>query len=259
VGDDDRGAIALLVVAGGCLLLAAALVPLIAVADLVITRGRAQVAADAAALAAMADVGDRRAAARRLAAANGARVVDCCGEDPTRREVTVAASPASRAVAAVVPAVQARAAAAVVVPTTVPAGVATVTADGAGRGRMWPIRAPLTSGFGMRSHPLTGAARLHAGIDLGAPAGTPIRAAAAGAVAHAGAMGGYGTTVDVRHADGTTTRYAHQSQALVRGGQRVAAGQVIGLVGSTGASTGPHLHFEVRTAAGPIDPHTWLP
>ncbi len=61
------------------------------------------------------------------------------------------------------------------------------------------------------------------------------------------------------HCDGTTTRYAHQSQAWVRPGQQVAAGQVIGLVGSTGASTGPHLHFEVRTAAGPIDPRTWLP
>jgi murein DD-endopeptidase MepM/ murein hydrolase activator NlpD len=124
---------------------------------------------------------------------------------------------------------------------------------------MWPVAAPMTSGFGMRVHPLSGGARLHAGIDLGAPAGTPIRAAAGGTVVVAGVMGGYGTTVDIRHADGTTTRYAHQSRLLVRSGQQVAAGQVIGLVGSTGASTGPHLHFEVRTPAGPVDPRTWLP
>lgn len=260
MADADRGSVALLAVLGGGLVLFVALVPLVAAADLLVTRGRAQQAADAAALAAMGAATDGRDAAARLADANGADLLTCCGDDPQRREVTVAVTPSSRAVAAVVPRVRARAAAASVGRTTVtPAGGGGVPTGGVVAGRMWPVQAPLTSGFGMRTHPLTGTARLHAGIDLAAATGTPIRAAAAGVVISAGPMGGYGTTVDVRHADGTVTRYAHQSRALVRPAQRVAAGQVIGLVGSTGASTGPHLHFEVRTAAGPVDPRSWLP
>lgn len=257
--DADRGSIALLVVLGGGLVLVAALVPLVVAADLIITRGRAQQAADAAALAAMGTDGGRRAAAQ-LADANGAELLACCGGEPSRAEVTVAVRPASRGAAAVVPRVRARAAAAMVAPSAWPAtGPSDLGSGGVVGGRTWPVRAPLTSGFGMRSHPLTGAARLHAGIDLGAPVGTAIRAAAAGVVVTAGPMGGYGNTVDVGHADGTVTRYAHQSRVLVRPAQQVGAGQVIGLVGSSGASTGPHLHFEVRTAAGPIDPRSWLP
>jgi murein DD-endopeptidase MepM/ murein hydrolase activator NlpD len=260
VADTERGSIALLVVLGGGLLLFAALVPLVAVADVLITRGRAQQAADAAALAAMAAAADPRDAAERLADANGADLLDCCGGDPRRRQVTVAVTPASRAVAAVVPRVRARAAAAFVTPVTrLPGATVGVSSPAMVGGRAWPVQAPLTSGFGMRTHPLTGAGRLHAGIDLGARLGTPIRAAAAGVVTAAGPMGGYGATVDLRHADGTVTRYAHQSRVLVRPAQRVAVGQVIGLVGSTGASTGPHLHFEVRTASGPVDPRSWLP
>lgn len=241
---------------GGGLALLLTLVPLAVVADLLVTRGRAQTAADAAALAAMGDAGgEGRLAADRLAHANGGEVVACCGDDPARRQVTVGVTPATL-LAAVVPQVEARAAAALV-----GGGVAGGAAPGpvGPGGRTWPVAAPITSGFGTRVHPLTGSPRLHAGIDLGAPTGTPIRAAAAGTVVVAGVMGGYGNTVDIRHGDGTTTRYAHQSRLLVRAGQQVAAGQVIGLVGSTGASTGPHLHFEVRTPTGPIDPHIWLP
>lgn len=262
----ERGSVALLGLLGGGLALLVALVPVVVAADLVVTRTRAQTAADAAALAAVVDqVGDGRATATRVARANGARLDACCGQDVWRREVTVAMAPASSLLAAVVPRMQARAAAALVAaPGAASGGQLGRVAGPAGAvaavgGRVWPLRAPQTSGFGMRTHPISGTARLHAGIDLGAPTGTPIGAAAAGVVVRAGVMGGYGNTVDIRHADGTTTRYAHQSRILVRAGQRVVAGQTIGLVGSTGVSTGPHLHFEVRTPAGPINPATWLP
>ena len=255
----DDGSVALLAVLGGGLTLLLTLVPLTVVADLLVTRGRAQTAADASALAAMGDaVGGGRDAADTLARVNGAAVLGCCGDDPALRQVTVGVAPASALLAAVMPRVEAEAAAALVGVGSGVAGGVPPGAVGPG-GRMWPVAAPMTSGFGMRVHPLSGSPRLHAGIDLGAPTGTPIRAAAGGTVVVAGVMGGYGTTVDIRHADGTTTRYAHQSRVLVRSGQQVAAGQVIGLVGSTGASTGPHLHFEVRTPAGPVDPRSWLP
>lgn len=256
----DAGSVALLAVLGGGLALLLTLVPLTVVADLLVTRGRAQTAADAAALAAMGGAGgDGRDAAGVLARANGGAVLACCGDDPARRQVTVRVAPASGLLSAVVPAVEARAAATLVGVGGGIAGAGVTPGPVGPGGRMWPLAAPMTSGFGTRIHPLTGTARLHAGIDLAAPTGTPIRAAATGTVVVAAPMGGYGNTVDIRHADGTTTRYAHQSRLLVRSGQQVTAGQVIGLVGSTGASTGPHLHFEVRTPAGPIDPHTWLP
>jgi murein DD-endopeptidase MepM/ murein hydrolase activator NlpD len=271
----DAGAIALLVLAGGGLAMLIALVVVITVADLVISRGQAQLAADAAALAAMGHVaagavtGPGRvddadtAVARRLALRNGGELIACCGDDPDRREVVVTVAPRSALLRSVLPRVQARAAAAleaVAPPVVGPAGLgnaagAVTSADG----RVWPVDGAVSSGFGVRTHPLTGQRRLHAGLDLAAATGTPIRSAAAGHVVAAGAVGGYGLTVDVRHADGSTTRYAHQSRLLVRVGQPVAAGQVIGLVGSTGNSTGPHLHFEVRTHAGPIDPLRWLP
>jgi len=251
--------VALLALLGGGLMLLIVLVPLVVVADLLVTRARAQTAADAAALAAMGDAtGPGRDSAARLADANDGRLDACCGDDPTRRQVEVGVPPATVLLAAVAPTIGAEAAAALVGVPGLDGVGAPVGRIGPG-GRMWPVPAPVTSGFGMRVHPLTGVTRLHAGLDLGAPAGTPIRAAAGGAVVFAGVMGGYGNTVDVGHADGTTTRYAHQSRILVRSGQQVAAGQVIGLVGSTGASTGPHLHFEVRTPTGPINPHDWLP
>jgi murein DD-endopeptidase MepM/ murein hydrolase activator NlpD len=266
-GGGDEGSVGLLALLGGGVALLVVLVSVVVVADLVVTRARAQTAADAAALAAMAHpIGDGRGAARRLARTNGGRLSACCGHRDDRREVTVAVSPASRLLAAVVPRIEARAAAGLVAPPSV-GGASVAGADGVaavgravgGGGRVWPVAAPLTSGFGTRVHPITGAVRLHTGLDLGAPSGTPVAAAAAGVVAFAGPMGGYGNAIDVRHADGTTTRYAHLSAILVRAGQRVAAGQGIGLVGSTGLSTGPHLHFEVRTPAGPTDPRTWLP
>jgi murein DD-endopeptidase MepM/ murein hydrolase activator NlpD len=268
----DSGSIALLVLAGGGLTMLIALVLVITVADLIISRGQAQLAADAAALAAMETMiagADDKDAARRLAIANGARMRGCCGDDPARREVEVSVEPGSVLLQLVVPQVRARAAAALeaVAPLQAVAsppagapldGVAPAGLGTAG-GRMWPVDGPVSSGFGTRTHPLTGQRRLHAGLDIAAVAGTPIRAAAPGQVVSAGEQSGYGLTVDIRHSDGAMTRYAHQSRLLVSAGQQVAGGQVIGLVGSTGNSTGPHLHFEVRTPAGPIDPRTWLP
>ena len=110
----------------------------------------------------------------------------------------------------------------------------------------------LTSGYGSRW------GRLHAGIDLAAGVGAPISVVAAGTVVAAGSEGGYGQAVRVQHADDTVTLYAHLSEVLVSAGQRVAAGTYLGREGSTGNSTGPHLHFEVRIGGVPVDPAPWL-
>jgi murein DD-endopeptidase MepM/ murein hydrolase activator NlpD len=117
-----------------------------------------------------------------------------------------------------------------------------------GTGMMYPlsIPAPITSLFGWRIHPITGNQRFHAGTDLGAPTGTPVLAAAAGQVETANWVGGYGLTVVLNHKSAEQTLYGHMSEILVQPGQWVQPGTVIGLVGSTGNSTGPHLHFEVR-------------
>lgn len=110
------------------------------------------------------------------------------------------------------------------------------------------IPAPITSLFGWRIHPITGESRFHAGVDLGAPLGTPVIAALAGRVAIADWLGGYGMLVAVQHGEQgqQQTLYAHLSEIFVKPGEPVQQGDVIGRVGSTGASTGPHLHFEFR-------------
>ncbi|MDQ3384960.1 MAG: peptidoglycan DD-metalloendopeptidase family protein [Actinomycetota bacterium] len=118
--------------------------------------------------------------------------------------------------------------------------------------------ARLSSPFGPRIHPIFGTARLHAGMDLAAPTGTPIGAAALGTVVTAGVLGGYGNAVVLDHGGGLSTLYAHQSAIAVSVGQVVEPGQVVGLVGSTGYSTGPHLHFEVRVFGRPVDPVNYL-
>lgn len=105
---------------------------------------------------------------------------------------------------------------------------------------------PITSVFGWRIHPISGTTRFHAGIDLGAPIGTPVLATFSGQVVSADWMGGYGNAVLLQHGAGLRSLYAHLSESLVRPGQVVMQGTVIGLSGSTGNSTGPHLHFEVR-------------
>lgn len=116
--------------------------------------------------------------------------------------------------------------------------------------------ARLTSGFGMRFHPLLNYSRLHQGVDFGAPSGAPIVAAAAGRVDFAGYHGGHGNYVRIAHNKGLATAYGHMSRFAVRNGQTVAQGQVIGYVGSTGLSTGPHLHYEVWLNQRPVNPMT---
>ena len=123
------------------------------------------------------------------------------------------------------------------------------------KGFIWPAKGVFTSGFGPRW------GRMHKGIDIAAPTGTPIHAAADGVVISAGwNRGGYGKLVDIRHPDGTLTRYAHNSKILVRKGQAVQQGQKISLMGSTGFSTGPHLHFEIRKGGKKaVNPIAFLP
>jgi murein DD-endopeptidase MepM/ murein hydrolase activator NlpD len=117
-----------------------------------------------------------------------------------------------------------------------------------------PVNGRITSGFGYRYHPILHRRKLHTGVDFGASHGTPIRAAAAGTVLLAGYSGGYGKCVIIYHGDGVSTLYGHCSSLGVSEGQEVKRGQVIARVGSTGMSTGPHLHFEVRRNGTPVRP-----
>lgn len=112
----------------------------------------------------------------------------------------------------------------------------------------------VTSAFGTRVDPIDGHLRVHRGVDLAVPTGTPVMAAADGVVRLTGRHGGYGNLVEVRHADGSTTRYAHLSEILVSPGQPVAQGQLIARVGATGRTTGAHLHFEYRVGGVAVDP-----
>jgi murein DD-endopeptidase MepM/ murein hydrolase activator NlpD len=122
-----------------------------------------------------------------------------------------------------------------------------------GGGRLgWPVSGPVTSGFGPRW------GRMHEGIDIAVPEGTPVRAAAAGTVIHAGWLGGYGNLVVVDHGGGLSTAYAHNSSFAAAVGQPVAAGQVIAYSGNTGNSSGPHVHFEVRVGGSAVDPLGYL-
>ncbi|HRE42547.1 MAG TPA: M23 family metallopeptidase, partial [Terricaulis sp.] len=116
--------------------------------------------------------------------------------------------------------------------------------------------ARLSSGYGMRRHPILGYSRMHRGTDFAAPTGTPILAAGDGTVVRSGPFGAFGNYVRLRHSDGYETAYAHMSRIAVRSGARVRQGQVIGYVGSTGRSTGPHLHYEVMRRGQQINPMT---
>jgi murein DD-endopeptidase MepM/ murein hydrolase activator NlpD len=137
-------------------------------------------------------------------------------------------------------------------PEPMPAGTGGVAAPGL------PVTGHVTSGFGPRSDPFTGARADHHGVDVGAPEGTPIRAPAPGVVLRAGPRGGYGNEVEIDHGGGVVTVYGHASEVLVNPGQRIEAGQEIARVGSTGRSTGPHLHFEVRMGGQAVDPRRAL-
>ncbi|MGH2686815.1 MAG: murein hydrolase activator EnvC family protein, partial [Actinomycetota bacterium] len=120
-------------------------------------------------------------------------------------------------------------------------------------GLVWPARGPVTSEYGQRW------GRLHAGIDIGAGTGAPIWAAQSGTVIFSGVQSGYGQVIIIDHGGGLSTLYAHQSRRIATDGQRVSRGQTIGLVGSTGQSTGPHLHFETRENGSPVNPRRYLP
>jgi len=118
--------------------------------------------------------------------------------------------------------------------------------------------ASISSGFGYRSDPFTGGAAFHAGVDFKGPKGAPIFAAAKGVVSYAGVRQGYGKCVEITHGNGLMTRYAHMSRIIASVGDKVDPGAVIGAIGSTGRSTGPHLHFEVRIHDRPVNPRPFL-
>jgi murein DD-endopeptidase MepM/ murein hydrolase activator NlpD len=121
-----------------------------------------------------------------------------------------------------------------------------------------PVTPEVTSPFGWRTDPFSGRQTFHRGVDLAAAYGQDVQSARAGRVAFSGEQRGYGTTVVVEHADGTKSRYAHLSQALVTPGTMVAAGQTLGRAGNSGRATGTHLHFEVTAADGqPLSPSEW--
>jgi murein DD-endopeptidase MepM/ murein hydrolase activator NlpD len=122
-----------------------------------------------------------------------------------------------------------------------------------------PVRGAVTSAFGYRVHPILRFGRFHQGVDIGAASGTPVFAAADGVVVGAGWNGGHGRQVRVAHSDGVLTSYSHLSQILAQPGTRVIRGQLVGLVGSSGFSTGAHLHFEVRRHGRPVDPLRFRP
>jgi murein DD-endopeptidase MepM/ murein hydrolase activator NlpD len=133
-----------------------------------------------------------------------------------------------------------------------------INGDGVGgeqsQGMRMPVNGRVTSGFGNRFHPILGYVRMHAGLDLAAGYGSPIVAAADGRVVSSGWSGGYGNLVRIAHAGGIQTMYGHMSRIVARSGAFVRQGQLIGYVGSTGLSTGPHLHYEVLKNGRPVNP-----
>jgi len=127
-----------------------------------------------------------------------------------------------------------------------------------------PLRKPVdgdiepASGFGVRTDPFTNSPAMHTGLDLHGETGDPVRATADGKVTSAGWSGGYGRVIDIDHGNGMSTRYGHLSAIDVRVGQSIRTGQIIGRIGSTGRSTGPHLHYETRVRGGAVDPQKFL-
>lgn len=117
-----------------------------------------------------------------------------------------------------------------------------------------PVEGRISSGFGLRTHPITGETQFHQGVDIAAPAGSPIKAIDDGVVVFAGQAGGYGNLITLQHDDGKESFYGHNQENLVNEGDRVRSGQIIGLVGSTGLSTGPHVHFEIHRNGEKVNP-----
>ena len=123
---------------------------------------------------------------------------------------------------------------------------------------IWPLRGAITAGFGQRMDPFTGEGAFHSGVDIAAPFGTPIRAAGDGIVFHAGPDSSYGNEALIDHGYGLTTKYCHLRTLNVVMGQEVSRGQIIGTVGMTGRTTGPHLHYEVLVEGTPVNPVHYL-
>lgn len=123
---------------------------------------------------------------------------------------------------------------------------------------IWPVEGPITGSFGERIDPFNGEGAFHSGVDIAAPYGTPILAPADGVVEFADTLGGYGRSILVDHGHGITTRYGHLASFAVVAGQHVRRGDILGYVGLTGRSTGPHLHYEVRINDTPVNPHKYL-
>ncbi|HHY17506.1 MAG TPA: M23 family metallopeptidase [Firmicutes bacterium] len=123
----------------------------------------------------------------------------------------------------------------------------------------WPLTGRVTDGYGWRIHPITGKRQFHEGIDIAAPLGTAIKAAAGGTVSFAGWSNGYGRLVVIRHSDGYETRYGHLSRYAVSKGQRISKSEILGYVGQSGDATGPHVHFEIRVSGRAKNPRNYLP
>jgi len=192
---------------------------------------------------------DRVAAQRdALAAAEGAKRSALDGAREDRASFIAEA----KGLAAESAALAARIAAAQSAATTSASGPAAPPPASGDAVLSWPVSGPVTSGFGSRW------GRMHEGIDIAVGSGTPVRAAAAGTVVYAGSMGGYGNVVVIDHGNGLSTAYAHNSSLGVQQGSTVGSGSVIALSGSTGHSTGPHVHFEVRVNGVPVDPLGYL-
>ena len=136
-------------------------------------------------------------------------------------------------------------------------GMGSAAPSGSGA-MIWPVSGSVTSEFGWRVHPITGTQKFHSGVDIGADYGVPIHAAQSGTVEYAGWVSGYGNTVIINHGGGITTLYGHNQSLAVSAGQSVSQGQVISYCGSTGNSTGPHCHFEVRQNGEPVSPYSYL-
>jgi murein DD-endopeptidase MepM/ murein hydrolase activator NlpD len=123
---------------------------------------------------------------------------------------------------------------------------------------LWPVLGPITGSFGERIDPFNGEGAFHAGVDISCPYGQPVIAPADGVVTYAAPYNGYGRMIEIDHGNGVTTRYGHLSSISVGDGESVRKGEVIGNVGRTGRSTGPHLHYEVRIHDTPVNPHKYL-
>ena len=187
-----------------------------------------------------------RALSQRLGSDDAALLALFCGEDAAQFAVEAARSSALSDLARALPprseACVARAAQAAML--------------GGAYALAWPLpaSAPITSPFGLREHPLLGGRRLHAGVDLGTAPGTPVRAVGGGVVRRASSDGINGRIVVLDHGSGVVTTYCHNDALLVRDGQRVERGQVVARSGSSGRTTGPHLHYQLDLAGEPVDP-----